>query len=271
MIQFGLLGKTLSHSMSPQIHSMIFKHTKISGNYKLFPMEAKNIPNLINDIRQGKIKGINVTIPYKEIVIDMLDEVSKEAIEIGAVNTICLVDNKLVGYNTDYFGFRKTLSLHNVVAKDKQIAVLGTGGSAKSIVYVLKSIQAKKIAIYSRTPNTTEKIHGIASLPYTALDSKHNYDIIVNTTPVGMFPKVDNSPIDKRALGNAKTIIDIIYNPFYTKLLLDAKTKGKISINGMYMLIAQAVKAQEIFNNMTIDDDVIKEIYFELTGGEAIG
>ena len=188
-----------------------------------------------------------------------LDVISEEAEYIGAVNTICLKDGKLTGYNTDCFGFEKTLLINDVEIADKNVAVLGTGGASKAIVYVVKKMNAKVVDLFSRTPKGEQK-------GYEKLNENHNYHIIVNTTPVGMFPNVDYSPIKKEAIGKVEVVVDIVYNPIKTKLLFFAEQLNKKHINGMYMLVAQAVKAQEIFNSIEIENSITKKIYDDIVG-----
>lgn len=259
MDKYGLLGEKLGHSFSPKIHNKIFEYTGILGEYFLFPTKIEDLPQLIEKVRKGEIKGLSVTIPYKLEVIKYLDRISEEAEDIQAVNTICMTDGKLTGYNTDCLGFEKTLSVNNINAENKNIAVLGTGGASKAIVYVFEKLNAKNVHLFSRTPEGNQK-------SYSELNAKHGYDIIVNTTPVGMYPNTDKSPIQKECIGNAEAVVDAIYNPSLTMLLSYAKDTGKIYVNGMYMLAAQAVKAQEIFNQVKIDDSIAKKIYEDIIG-----
>jgi len=259
MNKYGLLGDTLEHSLSPKIHGLIFQYTNLNGEYHLFPTDKKEIQALIDKVKSSEIKGINVTIPYKTEVIKYLDDVSEEAKLIGAVNTICMKNGKLVGLNTDSFGFKYTLEINNIDVTGKHVAVLGTGGASNSIVFVLKSMGAAAVDLFSRNPKDGQK-------RYDELDDNHNYGIIVNTTPVGMYPNVENSPIAKETIGNAESVIDIVYNPVETKLLSYAKELGRKYVNGMYMLVGQAVKAQEIFNSTKIDKTVVEKIYDKVIG-----
>ncbi|MEX1376647.1 MAG: shikimate dehydrogenase [Eubacteriales bacterium] len=259
MDTYGLLGEKLGHSFSPKIHNKIFEYTDIKGEYFLLPTKKEDVPQLMEKIRSGEIKGMSVTIPYKLEVMKYLDAISEEAKNIQAVNTICMSDGKLTGYNTDCLGFEKTLLVNKIDAENKNIAVLGTGGASKAIVYVFEKLNAKNIHLFSRMPAGEQK-------SYDALDEDHDYDIIVNTTPVGMYPNVDKSPIKKENMGKAEAVIDAIYNPALTKLLSYAKDLGKIYVNGMYMLAAQAVKAQEIFNDIKIEDDITNKVYEDIIG-----
>ncbi len=254
---YGLLGEKLSHSYSPKIHKLILQHIKSDGEYKLFPARKPKIDEIINKVREGHIKGLNVTIPYKMEVMKYLDGISEEAEYIGAVNTICLKKGKLIGYNTDSIGFKNTLTNNKIEVENKNVAVLGSGGAAKAIIYVLKRMESKEIDIFSRSPEGSQK-------GYDELKHNHNYHIIINTTPAGMYPETENSPINKEQIGCAKAVVDIIYNPIETRLLSYAKELGIKHINGMYMLVSQAVKAQEIFNEIKIDADITQKIYKEM-------
>jgi len=254
---YGLLGEKLSHTYSPKIHKLILEYTKLNGEYKLFPVQKSKIDEIINKVREGHIKGLNVTIPYKMEVMKYIEGVSEEAEYIGAVNTICLKNEKLIGYNTDSFGFKNTLINNGVEVENKNVAVLGSGGAAKAIVYILKSMKSAGVDIFSRSPEGSQK-------GYDELKYNHNYHIIINTTPAGMYPETENSPINKEQIGCAKAVVDIIYNPIETRLLFYAKELGIKHINGMYMLVSQAVKAQEIFNEIKIDADITQKIYKEM-------
>lgn len=258
MNKYGLLGETLGYSFSPKIHSLIFQYTDLSGEYGLFPTKKEDLINLIRKVRSGDINGLNVTIPYKTEVMQYLDAISEEARFIGAVNTIYMQNEKLIGANTDSFGFKYTLDINDVEVLGKRVAVLGTGGASKSIVFVLENMGAQ-VTQFSRTPENEQKA-------YDELDENHNYDIIVNTTPIGMHPNIDSSPIKEKCIGSAEAVIDIVYNPIETKLLSYAKKQGIKYINGMYMLVGQAVKAQEIFNSIIIDKTIIKKIYDKVVG-----
>ena len=264
MDNYGLLGQKLGHSLSPTIHKMIFDYVGIEGEYSLYPTQIDDIHKLIDKINHEEIRGINVTIPYKLEVMKYLDKVSDEAEYINAVNTVCTKNGKLTGYNTDCFGFEKTLLINNINPKNKNVAVLGTGGASKAVVYVFNKLHAATIDLFSRNPQDGQK-------GYDRLKVNHNYDIIVNTTPVGMHPNVDKSPIGKDAIGKSEAVVDIVYNPIETKLLSYARELGKIHVNGMYMLVAQAVKAQEIFNSIEIPNNIIRKIYESIIGDKENG
>lgn len=242
-MKFGLLGGKLGHSYSPLIHNKIFECIKIDAIYDLIELESDKLENQINKLRTGEYKGYNVTIPYKKEVMKYLDEISDEAKAIGSVNTIAYVNGKVIGYNTDYYGFYETIIYNNIEIKDKDCYILGTGGASLAIFKVLNDLGGN-ITYVSRTPNHN-------SISYNELENK-NIDVLVNTTPVGMYPNVGISPVSKEVAINAKSVIDIVFNPLKTQLLIDSNS----SYHGLYMLVGQAIKAEEIWHNIKIDNSI---------------
>lgn len=259
---YGILGEKLGHSLSPRIHKMIFETIGVEGAYKLFEVPEGKLQKFTEAMRVLKIKGANVTIPYKEEIIEYLDSLSEEAAKIGAVNTIVLEDEKLIGYNTDYYGFGYMLKVHSVDVEGKSVVILGNGGATKSIVQYLTDYKTRNITIVSRTPERGENLStkGIKVIGYDELDGI-NADILINTTPIGMFPDENSTPVSDEIINNFDTIVDIVYNPVKTQLLLKAEAMGKKTVGGLLMLIGQGVKAEELWQNRAIDDIVIKDIY----------
>ena len=239
---YGLLGEHLPHSFSPQIHLAL-------GNedYHLFEIAPENLEKFMNE----KIfKGLNVTIPYKKAVIPYLDEISPEAEKIGAVNTITVRDGKLCGDNTDYFGFKYMVEKSGITIKDKKAVVLGSGGASLTVQAVLKDMGAKDVLVVSRNGETN----------YTNIYSHTDTNIIVNTTPVGMYPDNMNSPVDLSKFPNLSGVLDVVYNPLKTRLIMDAEKLGISAVAGLSMLVAQAKKAHEIFFDTIIDNNVCEKI-----------
>lgn len=266
---YGLLGGKLGHSFSPKIHSAIFKEIKENGQYHLFSVEDMKVGDAIEGLKNLDIKGLNVTIPYKVQVMDYLDEVSEEAIKIGAINTICFKDKNLIGYNTDYYGFGMMLRKFYIDSTDKVAVILGTGGAARAVVEYLKDNGIRKVILVSRDKEESKKkFEGLSVINYEELKRVKNADILVNCTPCGMHPNIDNSPINKKLVGKFNVVIDLIYNPQETLLMKYAKEKNIKAINGLYMLVGQAVKSQELWNDIKIDDDVVDEIYEKLKRGD---
>lgn len=239
----GLLGRKLGHSFSPLIHSFAGEYS-----YELFEVEPENADDFI---KNGEYDCINVTIPYKENAYRLADILSDEAKEIGAVNTLVRRDGKLYGYNTDYFGFVALLKKNNIDPCSKKCLVLGTGGAAKMVCYALKNLNAESITSVSRS----------GEVNYTNVyEMCADTEIVINTTPVGMYPETSASPVDITLFKKCEAVVDVIYNPSVTKLLFDAKNCGMKTANGLYMLSAQGIKAGEFFTGRTIDNSIIDKV-----------
>ncbi|MGB4985343.1 MAG: shikimate kinase [Erysipelotrichaceae bacterium] len=241
-MKLGLLSTSLKHSYSAQIHQ------KLSNNeYNYYEVEPKDLKDFLTN---PHFDGLNVTIPYKQSVIPYLDEIDDIAKEINSVNTIVYHNNKLKGYNTDYLGFDYLIKHHNIIIKDKNITILGTGGSSQSVAYYCRKNQAKNINIISRNKDN-----------YLHYDQIHSGDIIVNTTPVGMYPNL-NEQINLINT-NYQYAIDLIYNPLNTSFLqfFDQKT---IKINGLLMLVAQAYYSHQLFLKQKLNKQQIIDIYHQL-------
>lgn len=261
---YGLLGQRLSHSLSPEIHNEILRNLEAEGAYKLFEVEEKDLENFTIGLKVLKIKGSNVTIPYKEKIMKYLDHISEEAERIGAVNTIALVDGELHGYNSDYYGFGYMLKIHNIELKDKIAVILGSGGASKAVLYYLLDNKISKIYIVSRNPKENKFNHeNIETISYKDLQEIKG-DIIINSTPVGMYLKEDETPVEANIISNFNVLVDLIYNPNETKFLEIGRNLGKETVGGLYMLVGQALKSQEIWHQKTIDKEIIKEIYNKL-------
>lgn len=239
----GLLGKKLGHSYSPQIHGYLGSYT-----YDLF----ERMPEELEDfLKYGDFTGLNVTIPYKKAVIPYCSELSDRAAALGSVNTIVRRDDgTLIGHNTDYFGFASMVKRSGLQLQDKKVLVLGSGGASTTVVAVLKALGANVVVI-SRTGENN----------YGNLHLHRDAATIVNTTPVGMYPEVGVSPIDLDQFANLEGVLDVIYNPARTKLLLDAQKRGLITENGLWMLVAQAKESAEWFTQTRISDDKIAHIH----------
>ena len=249
-MKFGLLGEKLSHSYSPLIHNLLFKYKNIDATYELFEIKENQIEEYINNLRNELVNGYNVTIPYKEKVMKYLDIIDENAKEIGAVNTIYLKDGKVHGTNTDYFGFIEELKYYNIDVNNKRCFILGTGGASKACKKALADLNASYYLV-SRKPSNNE-------IGYDRLEINAN-DIIINTTPVGMYPNVDASPLDFNKASKALAIVDIIFNPSVTKLM----SYNKNSYNGLMMLFMQAAMSEDIWLNKNYNLDY-KKIYNEI-------
>ena len=238
----GLLGRKLDHSYSPEIHSYLGSYS-----YALFEKEPEEVGDFL---KNGDFSAINVTVPYKKTVIPYLDELSPRASLLGAVNTVVRRDGKLIGHNTDYFGFETMLRKSGLDVAGKKVLVLGSGGASNTAVAVLRE-QGADVVIISRSG---ENHYGNLHLHAGAA-------VIVNTTPVGMYPKVEASPVDLSLFPRLEGVLDVVYNPARTQLLLDAEKRGIVTMNGLLMLVAQAKEASEWFTNSSVSDGKIGEIH----------
>ena len=241
----GLLGRTLGHSYSPQIHSKLGAY-----DYALYEKEPDEIEDFL---KNGDFSGLNVTIPYKKTVMEYLDEVSPTAARLGAVNTIVRKNGRLIGHNTDYFGFRSMVAESRLAVQGKKVLVLGSGGASNTAVAVLKELGAIPIVISRSGQNN-----------YGNLRLHADAAVIVNATPVGMYPQVGVSAVDLSMFSRLEGVMDIIYNPARTKLLLDAENRGITAINGLWMLVAQAKESAEWFTGSSISDELISIIHRQL-------
>lgn len=262
---YGLLGEKLSHSLSPKIHDLILKKVGISGGYKLFEVERNNLEDFSTGLKVLNIKGSNVTIPYKTDIIKYLDEVSSEGKRIGAINTISLMDGKLYGDNTDYYGFGYMLEEYNVDINNKVAVILGNGGACKAVVYYLIDNGINHVYIVSRNPKVENTFNEekVSLIGYDEI-SDLNGHILINSTPIGMYPKVEGCPVNEEIISKFTTLVDLIYNPSITTFLAKGKELGKVTVGGLYMLVAQAIKAQEIWQGISIDKSIITDVYSEI-------
>ena len=238
----GLLGRKLGHSYSPEIHSYLGDYS-----YKLFEKEPEELEEFL---KYGDFSAINVTTPYKKTVIPYLDDLSDRAKKLGAVNTIVRRNGMLIGHNTDYFGFETMLRTSGVQIAGKKVLVLGSGGASNTAVAVLQE-HGGNVVIISRTGENN----------YNNLHLHEDAAMIVNTTPVGMYPNVGASPIDLTLFDRLEAVLDVVYNPARTQLLLDAQSRGIKTMNGLLMLVAQAKEASEWFTDSAIPDEKIKTIH----------
>lgn len=242
----GLLGRKLGHSYSPQIHAHLGDY-----RYELLEKEPEEIEGFL---KTGDFVGLNVTIPYKKSVIPYLDELSPAARNLGAVNTIVRrPDGCLIGHNTDYFGFQWLVRKSGLVVAGKKVLVLGSGGASNTAVAVLRELEADVVVI-SRTGENN----------YENLNRHADAAVIVNATPVGMYPNTGKSLLCLDLFPRLEGVLDMVYNPARTQILLEAEHRGLVAMNGLWMLVAQAKESAEWFTGEKIDDAVIAKIHREL-------
>lgn len=254
MKNFALVGKQLSHSISPYLHAEIARIYKTDISYQILEIpESIYFSRVTTMIKDKKLDGVNITIPYKEDAIKYVDDVTFEAKAIGAINTIFLDKQSIVGANTDYNGFIGLIKYNDIDLKDKNVIILGTGGASKASLKACLDLGAN-VTIVTRNKNNKTMHDKIIN--YDELDTL-SYDIIVNATPLGMYPYLDQSPLEESFV-KGKTVIDLIYNPMETKLMSYAKK----AVSGMDMLIIQAIQAQSLWFNrkLVITDEILNEL-----------
>ena len=238
----GVLGRKLGHSYSPQIH----KHL---GDYE-FHIFEKEPEELADFLQNGDFSGTNVTIPYKKDVIPYLDEISPIAQKLGAVNIIVRRNGKLIGHNSDHFGFQSMVEKSGLSPAGKKCLVLGSGGASATVQAVLKDFGAQVVVISRSGENNYDNLH-----------LHQDAAILVNTTPLGMYPHTGQAPLNVAQFPKLEGVLDIVYNPARTQIMLDAEKLGIPTMNGLWMLVAQAKEAAEWFTNSVISDEKIREIY----------
>ncbi|MBE6982689.1 MAG: shikimate kinase [Ruminococcaceae bacterium] len=239
----GLLGRHLTHSYSPQIHSHLGTYP-----YGLFEIEPEDLKDFFT---KKAFDGINITIPYKKAAVSYCDSLSPQAQRLGSVNTVVKTeDGKLIGHNTDYFGFASLLQKSTLSVSGKKVLVLGSGGASVTVEAVLHEQKADVVIISRNGENNYQNLH-----------LHKDASVIVNATPVGMYPNNGVSPVDLSLFPKLEGVIDLIYNPARTKLLLEAESRGLIAENGLWMLVAQAKESAEWFTGAKISDDKISHIY----------
>lgn len=246
-MEYGCIGEKLAHSFSKEIHNALTDY-----QYELKELAKDEIDVFMT---KHDFKAINVTIPYKQTVIPYLDFIADEAKEIGAVNTIVNKDGKLYGYNTDFFGMKSLIERTGIVIENKTVAILGGGGTAKTAESVSKSLGAKVIYKVSRSSKenfiTYDELYNISD----------TIDVIINTTPVGMYPNIFESAVEIERFKNLSGVVDAVYNPLRSKLVLDALKRNIKAVGGLYMLVAQAAFAVEFFIDTKIEKDRIESVF----------
>lgn len=246
-MEYGLLGEKLGHSFSPQIHRALADY-----DYRLLPMPRDEVEELF---RKRAFRGLNVTIPYKQTVIPLCDEVDSAAAAIGAVNTVVNRSGHLTGYNTDIDGFILMARRIGIDMTGKKVVILGSGGTSLTARAAAKAMGAGEIVVISRQGENN----------YQNLSRHADAKILVNTTPVGMYPHCGQSPVSLDSFPHLEGVLDVVYNPLRTALLMEAEQRGIPCSCGLPMLVAQAKRAAELFTNTSIDDSRIEAVLSTLT------
>lgn len=247
---YGLIGEKLSHSFSKEIHGRLADY-----DYTLKEIEPKKLETFFTE---RDFCGLNVTVPYKTEVIKFLDEIDTAAAQIGAVNTVVNRGGKLYGYNTDAEGLTALIKKNGIEISGKKVLILGSGGTSKTALYVANSMGAKSVIRVSRAEKEGFITYG------EALSSQNDADVIINTTPCGMFPSAGDTPIDLTFFSRLNAVVDVIYNPLKTRLVIEAQTRGIKAVGGLYMLVAQAAAASKLFTGENVDKDSTERVYNEI-------
>ena len=246
-LSYGCIGEHLPHSFSREIHGEIGGYA-----YELKELTPEELPSFMT---ARAFRGINVTIPYKQAVIPYLDWIDRTALDIGAVNTVVNRDGKLCGYNTDLDGLTRLIRRIGLDLEGKKVLITGTGGTSRTALFAAQRLGAREVLRVSRTARE-------GSLSYEdALKDHADAEIILNTTPCGMFPEPDAQPLPLEPFRNLQGVADVIYNPLRSRLVLDARSRGIPAEGGLYMLVAQAVRASELFFDTVYPEDLTDRIH----------
>ena len=259
MKKYFVIGNPINHSLSPKLHNYWLKENNIDAIYDKKKIEEKNLQTIISEVKEKKINGINVTVPFKKAVIPYLDKLSPEAEQTQSVNTIILSNDNLVGHNTDIFGFDKAIKNLNFDMQGKKILILGAGGVVPSIIFALKKMNVSKIIISNRTKEKAENLksqfHNLEVLDWGDLN---DFDVIINATSLGLNKESINLDFSKFA--NNKLFYDVIYNPEETNFLKEGKKLGNRTENGKLMFIYQAFEAFKLWHQIEpqINSDILE-------------
>ncbi len=265
ILRFGVLGESLPHTLSPEIHTALFKEQTISAEYSVYEQTADQVAQLPQFMEKEHLTGLNVTIPYKETVFPLMDEIDPAAQEIGAINTILRKDGKLFGYNTDYIGVLSMFQKAGVSLKDQSIVILGSGGATRALIYGFHKAGAASVTVAARNQEALSRL--AERFPYLktcSLEAVPSGDILVNATPVGMYPHIGKSVVDASVIKDFHTAADIVYNPLITEFLSIASAEGLKTVTGLMMLVDQAIGAQEIWFGQKLDYQMGEPIHQKL-------
>ncbi len=262
---YGIFGDPVSHSLSPVMHNAAFSH--IGYNAAYLPFRVKDIASGVSAIRALNIKGVSVTIPHKISIMPFLDEVDEMAEKIGAVNTVVNRDGILTGYNSDWLGAVKALSEKTEI-RGKEAAVIGAGGAARAIGFGLKS-EGGEVVIVNRSADKGERLARDIGAEFLLLSEFRGktYDILINTTPLGMTPNIGTTPVRKDCLAENTVVMDIVYNPLKTRLLKEAEDAGCTVIDGLAMFVYQGVFQFELWTEKKAPVEVMRGAVLNMLRG----
>ncbi len=256
-----LIGNPVSHSVSPLMHNTALDHYGLAATYHAVEVHESDLNSLIAHLNKSQFLGANITIPHKLTFLNVVDELSAEANEIGAVNTIVKIDGKLIGHNTDSYGFQVPLDDYEDDMEPERAIIFGTGGATKAILYSLQAMGFEEIVMVSRKPETIQPQNGVNLCSYDSwIEFAEDANLIINATPLGMTPNTGTSPVDESFadLLNGKICYDIVYNPRKTKFLRQAEQNGGYIIGGLDMLIHQGANAFKLWTGKEFPIGLIK-------------
>ena len=260
MKKFIVIGNPIEHSLSPILHNYWIKINGIDATYKKQKLNEDELEQLISQVKKKEISGINVTVPFKKAIIPLLDELSTEAKNTQSVNTIYLKDSKVVGHNTDIFGFENSIKKSKYSLVNKEVLILGAGGVVPSIIFALNKMKVSKIKISNRTKEKAENLKAIfKNIEIVKWGKVPNFDVIINATSIGL-KKEDNINLDFSSNSQSSLFYDVIYNPRETNFLKTGKSLGNITLNGKLMFVYQALSAFNIWHGIEprVNENVIK-------------
>lgn len=263
----GVIGDPIEHSLSPRLHNLVLKKLGLATEYeyRAFRVTPDNLANFVRGASSHSIVGLNVTIPHKQSVLEHLDDLGASAQKIGAVNTICMSQNKLIGHNTDGMGFLVAARANSVRLAKSKVVMLGAGGAAKAVAFALAEADVSQLSLYNRSVEHALALKSqllqktrFSNICVHRLDDREclcddlsRCDLLINTTPIGMYPYFDESPlVIPDALHSQLTVLDLIYNPSETELIREAQHRGARALNGLDMLIYQALEALRLWLNL---------------------
>ena len=262
MKRFLVIGNPIEHSLSPTLHNYWIKNNAINAIYEKKKLDENELGQLIVQIKKEKIDGVNVTVPFKNIIIPFLDELSIEAEKTQSVNTLYLKKNKVVGHNTDIIGFKTSIEKSRYDIFNKEILILGAGGVVPSIIFALNKMKVSKIKVSNRTKEKVENLkENFKNIELVEWGEVPNFDMVINATSIGL-KKEDNLKLDFSLISGNKFFYDVIYNPSETNFLKIGRELGNKTLNGKLMFIYQALSSFNIWHNQRpeVDENVIKLI-----------
>ena len=260
MKKYKVIGNPSEHSLSPILHNYWIKNNGIDAIYEKQKLNESELEEIIEDIKREKINGVNVTVPFKKIIIPFLDELSIEAETTQSVNTIYLKDNKVVGHNTDIIGFETSIEKSKYDIENKKILILGAGGVVPSIIFALNKMKVSKIRVSNRTKEKAQNLKkNFKNIELVEWGEVPNFDMIINATSIGL-KKDDNIKLNFSSISKNRFFYDVIYNPRETNFLKTGKKMGNKTLNGKLMFIYQGLAAFNIWHGLKpdVDENVIK-------------